>query len=106
MIVLVLVLVLVLLFVTIKHDLSPVIYHFACDSLPALRHVTQLAYPHLYHRLDVQQTSACLQKYLAKPETTAEVIMESDDLVGFFTSVPQERILCVFDSMFMFSNGQ
>ena len=51
------------------------------------------AYPDNFYKHDVHQTIKKLQKYFATVDNDAKLVMTNDDLVGFFTSVPQDRII-------------
>ena len=55
--------------------------------------ITRLAYPDNLHMDDVHQTFRKLHRFLQGKSHAKEWVFHNDDLIGFYTSVPQERIL-------------
>ena len=55
--------------------------------------ITRLAYPDNLHMDDVHQTFRKLHRFLQGRSHAKEWVFHNDDLIGFYTSVPQERIL-------------
>ena len=55
--------------------------------------ITRLAYPGNLHMDDVHETFRKLHKFLQSKSHSKEWTFHNDDLIGFYTSVPQERIM-------------
>ena len=59
----------------------------------ALLEVAQIAYPSTFGNLNNSQVWPALHKYLNNLDIDISLEICNDDLVGFFTSLPQDRII-------------